>query len=322
MRFVFITSLVNVSVIENLGNGDKVGDGIRISNDSNIKSTFLDSNFKSAIGNIEFEHFKNTEVFLYSSEEVSSDTDPVQYLNSKMYSAQDFVMASWLKSDNSINFELCFLISRDKHRYKVTSNFLSHKYHSANGEASEVRFSRRELQVIRKIHVERLGVKANQMPVPDYSFTKDNARLGRALTWMNMARGNSNFSVRVANFCTSLETLFSTSNSEIAHQLSERVAIFLEEIPTERLVLFKKIKKAYELRSRIVHGSTTTKKSVKNPKDIAVDIEEISKRVVLKIIENEKIFNDFNKSDEELSVILLSMVLNGITPADEFSALG
>ena len=135
---------------------------------------------------------------------------------------------------------------------------------------------------------------------------------------MNAARGNFDFSVRVANFCTALETLFSTSSNEIAHQLSERVSTFLEEELEERLAVYKKVKKAYELRSRIVHGSTTTKKASKNPKDTSIEIESISKRVVLKIIENDAIFEAFNKSDEELGALLLSMVLNGRTPAENF----
>ncbi|WP_324691360.1 hypothetical protein U0O11_01965 [Cobetia sp. D5] len=321
MEFIFITALHNFSIIEGLHNGDKIGDGIKITNDSNVKSTFVNESLKPMIGAIEYNHLKTTEVFLYSSEKVSSEADPIAYLTSKMYTVQDFLMASWLKSDNSINFELCFLVSKGARNYNVTSNFLSHKYHSADGSDISVRLSRKKLQEIRKIHVERLGIKSSQAPVADAQFSRDNSRLGRALTWMNMARGNFDFSIRVANFCTALETLFSTSNSEIAHQLSERVAIFLEDNPEGRLVVFKKIKKAYDLRSKTIHGSTTTQTPSKNPKDISVDIEEISKRVVFKIIENDKIFEDFNKPDDQLGIILLSMIISGRTPVDRFVSI-
>lgn len=318
MRFKFITALQKVTVPDSLGNGDKIGDEMRISNDPKVKSTFLTDGFQSMVGVLEFKHLNECNVFLYSSEEVPEDTNPLEYLNSKMYCAQDLLMATWLKSDNCINFELCFLITEKGQSFGVTSNFLSHRYHAASGNDEEIKLSRKQLQTIRKIHIERLGIKSDQSPIPDSQFLPDNLRLGRALTWMNAARGNFDFSVRVANFCTALETLFSTSSSEIAHQLSERVSTFLEEKLEERLAVYKKVKKAYELRSRIVHGSTTTKKASKNPKDTSIEIESISKRVVLKIVENDAIFEAFNTSDEELGALLLSMVLNGKTPGESF----
>lgn len=108
MRFKFITALQKVTVPDSLGNGDKIGDEMRISNDPMVKSKFLTDGFQSMFGVLEFKHLNECNVFLYSSEEVPEDANPLEYLNSKMYCAQDLLMATWLKSDNCINFELCF----------------------------------------------------------------------------------------------------------------------------------------------------------------------------------------------------------------------
>lgn len=318
LKFSFITALQNIVVPENLGRGDKIGDEMWISNDRGVKSRYLNESLKSVIGTLEYNHLEQCNVFVYSSEQVPTETDPVAYLTAKMYCAQDFLMATWLKSDNCINFELCFLIVETESKFGVTSNFLTHRYQSADGRNEELRITRKKLREIRLLHFERLGVKNNQSPIPDLPFFSENSRIGRALSWMNSARGSLDYSVRVSNFCTALETLFSTSNSEIAHQLSERVSIFLEERSEKRIVIYQKLKKAYELRSRILHGSTTIQKPSKNPRDTANEIEEVSKEVILKIIENDALFEQFNDSNERLGKFLLEMTLEGKTPAGKF----
>ncbi len=57
-----------------------------------------------------------------------------------------------------------------------------------------------------------------------------------------------------------LEALLSTSNQEVTHQIAERAAILLAKNGTERCNIYKKIKKLYGVRSKIVHGNAISKK--------------------------------------------------------------
>lgn len=59
---------------------------------------------------------------------------------------------------------------------------------------------------------------------------------------------------------TILETLLSTGTAEIAHQVSERVAVLIGNSSSERLDIYRTIKKLYDLRSRISHGDLELKK--------------------------------------------------------------
>ncbi len=50
------------------------------------------------------------------------------------------------------------------------------------------------------------------------------------------------------------ESLFSTGATESTHKVSRRVAVFLKEEKDDRIEIYKKMKEAYVLRGKIVHG--------------------------------------------------------------------
>jgi Apea-like HEPN len=59
---------------------------------------------------------------------------------------------------------------------------------------------------------------------------------------------------------TILEALLSTGTAEISHQISERVAVLIGREPRERIEIYRKVKKLYDLRSRITHGDLEVKR--------------------------------------------------------------
>ncbi len=72
-----------------------------------------------------------------------------------------------------------------------------------------------------------------------------------------------------AALCMTLEAILSTSPNEITHTLAERCAIVTEHRGSERLRIFKDVKKLYGIRSTIVHGKSQPPKkgpiTTKNP---------------------------------------------------------
>lgn len=67
-----------------------------------------------------------------------------------------------------------------------------------------------------------------------------------------------NLPQKVTNYCTSFEALVSTSSTELAHQVSERVSILIGEDSSEAIDIYRNLKKAYSTRSKLVHGDQLT----------------------------------------------------------------
>jgi len=56
------------------------------------------------------------------------------------------------------------------------------------------------------------------------------------------------------DYMIAFESLFSTGTTESTHKISRRVAVFLKEEKGDRIEIYGKMKKAYVLRGKIVHG--------------------------------------------------------------------
>lgn len=70
---------------------------------------------------------------------------------------------------------------------------------------------------------------------------------------------------------TVLESLLSTKHVEIAHTVSERVALLLGKHEEDRLLLYRQTKELYNTRSRLTHGSVVAKKGKQNAESLFVD---------------------------------------------------
>jgi hypothetical protein len=61
---------------------------------------------------------------------------------------------------------------------------------------------------------------------------------------------------------TVFEALLSTGSEEITHQICERLAFMLERSEAQRLEVYRRMKKLYSTRSRLIHGDIENKKGV------------------------------------------------------------
>jgi hypothetical protein len=60
--------------------------------------------------------------------------------------------------------------------------------------------------------------------------------------------------VKIANYCTALEALLSNDTSELTHKLSERAGWLLGRNMPERFDIVQRVRRAYSIRSKVVHG--------------------------------------------------------------------
>lgn len=81
-------------------------------------------------------------------------------------------------------------------------------------------------------------------------------RIHTALRYYQQSfRSDIDSSIRFLGMMMAMEALFSQGvATEIAHQVSERVAFFSTELPVEREKLYKQMKSHYDVRSKIAHG--------------------------------------------------------------------
>lgn len=87
-------------------------------------------------------------------------------------------------------------------------------------------------------------------------------------------------------FCTSLEAIASTSQSEITHILAERCAVLVHPPGPERVEMYLQIKKIYDLRSKIVHGRSALRKGNINRETLAITAKrsQIPQSQVVKLL--------------------------------------
>lgn len=92
---------------------------------------------------------------------------------------------------------------------------------------------------------------------------------------------------RLVNNTIFLESLFSCSNVEIAFQIASSVSWYLEfeSAPEKRIELFSKIKKLYDYRSKIVHGSDISSKNSTLRENLLFS-EELNTNIYQRILTN------------------------------------
>lgn len=123
----------------------------------------------------------------------------------------------------------------------------------------------------------------------------DLKRIERSLMFINQARQTNDLPMKITNYCAFLECLFSTTNTEISHQIAERCAFFLEKyLNLEKLEIYDKIKSAYDIRSKYIHGDSLSSKYNTKEKLIPISeyMDQICRNVLNSILKNNlKIFN-------------------------------
>ncbi|KQS27019.1 HEPN domain-containing protein [Dyadobacter sp. Leaf189] len=144
------------------------------------------------------------------------------------------------------------------------------------------------------------------IPVRDkfYSYNK----LSRAYLLITQARMSQYVPIKLAFYVIALECLFSNDDkSEVNHKVSERASHFIGSSPEERIELFKKIKKLYDVRSKFVHGQSI-KSAIKDLSLLSIEIDEILRRIFRKLIDNKGIVDTFLGNQNRLDEYYLKMI--------------
>jgi hypothetical protein len=197
-----------------------------------------------------------------------------------------FLLSLWLVKDNAVNIDLGFIeYPRGPHVTSVTSNFRAVRYSTADGSFESIEFRDSEARNARDIFGRLFGKEViNRDEYHGWVMSEDFNRLNRVFVSVQSARASSELGTKIARYVTCLETLFCTDASEMAHKLAERVAFFVGNSGTERVTIFKQVKAAYNVRSKVVHGDKISRKLSDQASDLVRNCDELLRKSLYKIL--------------------------------------
>lgn len=311
MEISFITALKFIEISDPLGRGDKLDDITFISNDSSIIKELIPAKAIESIGNLEYDELLNAKTIIYSKEVLLNDVSPEDYLDDRLFFVQSFLSSIWLEMDNSIDFELGFVFFEKDREQGISSNYLAVSYTNSQVEHTISTLSRSKLKDIRSFYRDKLMyVKNSYKERGETQLLKKNSRFEIAFYHVQGARSESDIGVKISKYCSALEALFSTSQAELSHQLSERLAFCISKTPEERLDNYKKSKKAYGVRSKVVHGSRIKDRDLPELKETSLFCDSSLRTIMTNILTDENLYKNFSSSNEVLDKYMLNLIFD------------
>ncbi|OJD90265.1 hypothetical protein A9485_08505 [Bacillus cereus] len=277
--------------------------GKAISNNKNfLEENFLNESFISCIGIIEANSFFNSS-YIYSNfsldenEEYSrSDLDNI--LEHVWGPLHVFQLSLWFVKDNNVNVEQLYLY--DLKTELVVKSKRNVWASNARGRYEDSRFTIEELKnalewkekILKYLELDEMpeaevhnssGVRyRNRSAQTPYAELN---RVSRALRFIMVGRYESFLPMKISAYVGALEALFSTTKSEVTHQVAERAVKMLGGDIETRLSNYTLIKNVYDIRSMYVHGSEIKEKALNKAVDLMKDFDELIRNVLKVIIE-------------------------------------
>jgi len=309
MKVLFVTAIQDLKISENLGRGDKISTELLITNDSSLIKGLLNREFSALAGIIETNFILNSDLIIYGENNVNDkEFDAQDYLNRQMMASKFFLNFIWLIKDNSVNFDMAFLQYFEPRGIRVHKNYVSTVYSNCHGNRDKITLSRDELKLARKIFRERFSKGPVELQ-KGTRLQKGIDRVSIVFYFLQSARSNSDLAIRIVDYCTCFEALFSTSTAELSHQLAERIALFIGDSSKERRDIFNKIKEAYGIRSRIIHGDLLTPSKINRLYNISETCDNFLRRILYKLFLDIELSNIFSTPPNELDDYFLDLIL-------------
>lgn len=323
MEFLFVARIINLSVNSPITKFE-IFDDLKLSNNKDILDKII--RYKEVtqdiIGLLEFTSLYDG-TFAYAtgdSEKVKhkfnkyeTKMDKLLFLDHYMKLIQHFINSLWLIKDNSVNTELGYLCLFDE-GVEITSNSRVTFFSKTDGDREDSHFNREELTKALNASRELYDVEVNrtmtatesQMRVSSNSF-----RVERFFYFLQSARSEAHLPSRIALYCTMIESIFSTSRSEMTHKISERIAVLLGTDGEDRMRIYNIIKDAYSIRSSAVHGDLVSSrlKTYQKQKEICMRLDELLRNLSWLIIQDKTFQEVLTMKSDELEEYFIKMIL-------------
>jgi hypothetical protein len=299
---VYITSFRWLDISEPIAGKFELIPGVHITNDPAVKARLLTSDFATFAGLIEFSHLHSASniVFCEFSGPDMQGLPPDGFLLVILVWIEGLFESAWLVKDHAMRCDGAYLKSpKGEGKGSWSSNFLMAGTSFAGGEVKQVEMSLDELRLWseKQEQVWSYLAETHSMNLR-FMMEKGYTRSGRALRFVSAARSARDLAFKIAHFCSALETLFSTETAELSHKLSERAAFFLSARGYDRLAVFRGMKKAYVVRSKLVHGDTLSVRQIEELPSIAVQLDGYLRTILNAIFQSDELKQVFDVHSE------------------------
>ena len=316
MKALFLCRIHQFEISDRISGCDKINDSLSITNDTAYLRSMIDEQFQPVIGAMEWDDLFSGSPVAFSKAEIPDDMATKEYLTKKLYQLQSFISSTWLTMDNSINMEIGFLLCDVENGIKAESNLLSTMYTNCRGIIEPKTLTRSELSNMRKFYRDNIQFDDTQDRLTKIS--KDFERTDRALYMISTARCENDLGLKIANYCTVMEALLSTSQTELSHQIAERLAYFIGTNPDERISIYKSSKKAYNIRSKVVHGDTISANDIQALIPISEFCDQSIRKIFSTLFRDKDLYlkvNDGKQFEELMLNIIMGNQMNVISKA-------
>lgn len=319
VQYFFVTALDDITIDTVLSKGRKFNTNLRLSNDTGIISKNINDLERSLMGELEYSHLLN-KPFVYSiatfPDNIFDDDElAMNLLNDFLEKVQLLLTEFWFSTDNSINTDKGYLFLRSKFGSKVHSLGRSVSFYNHKGNKEIVIINHSTLNtVIKRInHMNQrptLGVDKNEYMEEIINLP----RVDKAIFLLQYARSQYFLPDRITAFVTILESLLSSSTTEVTHKLKENVAWILGNNFEERKEIFNKVDEFYKVRSANIHGgSLSSKQTYRDLSSLSNTIELYVRQILMKIFEDPALFKLFQRksSNKQFKNYITTLILGG-----------
>jgi len=317
MSFKFYTTLRFLKIVGDNFNDFDLLPGVTIIRDRVKIRKILNKELRDNAGIIEFDHLYNANHIIFAElrdDFFPSSASSAQVLFAWLLWIDMLVNTSWLVKDNGILCEIAYCNKIEgKKSLEWSNNSLMSMFTFSDG----VRHRNIELKMEDLVEWEKKNHKVqaylfnNHSTVADSFLDAKYSRYGRALSFIKSAKREYNPAMKIAHYCSALESLFSTDSSELSHKLSERVAIFLKSYGFEPLKTFDEIKSFYNIRSKVTHGDSLKSSKVESIPEESKKLDTYLRTIMNIILESDDLMKIFNGDKNEFEYYFKLKILSG-----------
>jgi hypothetical protein len=313
LKTTFLCGLDQISLPTMPQRGERFADDYYITTDKGRIAELI-REFGDALGSVETSYlFHHANAVVYRRGEIEVGVEGIEASLEKraiddMLALKRLEMGLWLVKDNAAHFDRVWLAARTSRGPVTHSNSWAARMSSADGTFEQVTFSSEELRLARSFKTSLpTYLRASDSPT---MLAKGSLRFQRFLYFLGAARESTDVAMKIAQYCSGLEALVSTSQQELSHQVSERVSALLAPPGPDRISKFKLVKQAYGYRSKAVHGSSFSHADVNQLRDCSKAIDQIYRVLFSLYFQNNGRFRaSLEGTDENVTHFFIELLL-------------
>ncbi|MFC6379853.1 hypothetical protein [Tatumella terrea] len=315
MKYLFLSTFRFFEPEIEAGSSIEIMPGISITKSVALKRKLLTKEFKRMAGEIEFSHIKNATSIIYAEDKngifASKSSGSEKALLVWMLWLDMIIYSSWLVKDNSMLCEIGYCNKVSSTESSWSNNSLQVFFSTAEGLRFEkTSFSISELEDWRdKNHKLQEHLYNNNSTMTDSFISSDYSRYGRAYSFIKSARVTIDPAMKIAHYCSALESLFSTDNSELTYKLSERVSLFMKDFGYDPMDVFSDMKRYYAIRSAVTHGDSIKGKKLDTIPKASRELDDYLRVIMNRIISSDELMDLFNGDKSGVNDYFLRKIL-------------